>query len=76
MDTYRVEGIPYDDSATATVIAKRLFERFKKRRSVIIYAIDPSGTQRVHNTLSPISGIELDCPTKQRGTIDMFTGEV
>ena len=69
--SYLVEGLPYDDSESALVIAKRLFNRFKKMRSVIIYEVTPEGKQ-VHTTLAPDSGVERDCPTRSPDTIDMF----
>ena len=70
-DTYQVEGINYDDFETALKIAKRFYARYKKSKTIIVYAIDSyAGVKTVSHAILAKREDNTRCPD----TVDMFGG--
>ena len=61
---YEVEGLPFDTLDMATVVAERLFKRYKRTRSITI--LDSNGEEV--RTLNATKASKPECPD----TIDMF----
>lgn len=66
--TYKVEGIHYDDSMQALIVAERVWERYDRSRDIIIYEVDHHGEESHYMTLPA----ERETEGRDPNTEDMF----
>ena len=65
--TYKVDGIPFDTEAQAKVVADRLYLRYERTRTIVIYAVDHHGETSVIETIEA-----KDSPNLDEEQLDLF----